>query len=170
MALPPEAGRAEQLLRARRKLIPEGVDALAQGVPVVGQPLQFEHVLTQPAPPLLARIEPGGGGRQPDQLPPRQVGHGRLDVVMVVMVRDGPVVLDDRDARGPRLHASQLPIAGADLLAADQIVVPLVSPPRQRSAGAKEALRAMGRAGAPRQRGGASGAASIQSGAASGQR
>lgn len=127
MAIPDEAGRAEQLMGAPRKLIQEGVDALAQGGPVVGEPMEFEHVLTQPPPQLLDRVQPGGVGRQPDHLQPWQVSQGRLYVVMVM---DGPVVLDDIDTLGPRIHAIQLPIEGDDLLAADQVVVPIVHPGR----------------------------------------
>src|SRR5258708_4681092 len=70
------------------------------------------------------------------------------------MVMEGPIVLDDVDPLGPRIHVIQLPIAGADLLAADQVVVPIVHPPSQRARGANAALLASGRAGAPRQRGG----------------
>src|SRR5258708_25786833 len=47
MAIANEAGRTEQLMRAQRKLVQEGVDALAQGVPVVGQPMEVEHILAQ---------------------------------------------------------------------------------------------------------------------------
>jgi hypothetical protein len=168
MAVTDEAGVAEQRMRARGKLIQEGVDALPQRVPVVGQAVEREHVLTQPAPDLLAGIAPGGGGRQPDQLQARPAGQGRLHVVMVV---DGPMVVDDVDPLGPRLHVIQLPRAGANLLAADQGVVPGVPPASPRVARANAALLASGRAGASRPRGGVrGGAASIPSGAASGQR
>src|SRR5260221_9723303 len=154
MAVTDEAGVAEHLMRARGKLIQEGVDALAQRAPVVGQAVELEHVLTQPAPDFLDGIEPGGVGRQPDQLQARQVSQGRLHVVMVV---DGPIVLDDVVPLGPRIHVIQLQRAGDHLRAADQVVVPVVHPPSQRVECANEALLAIGRAGASRQRGGVRG-------------
>jgi hypothetical protein len=176
MAVSDEASGAEQSLRARSNLLQEGGDALPPRVPVGGQPLPFAHVLTQPAPPLLDRVEPGGGrrqpddrqpddcqpdDRQPDDRQPRQGSQGRrpivpivpilhiVPIVPIVMGMDGPGVLDtrdaDRDALGPRLHALQLPRAGADLLAgadlraAKQRGVPHVHSPTQRVAGATEA-------------------------------
>src|SRR6516164_4012995 len=107
MAVTDEASVAEQRMRARSKLIQEGVDTLPQRVPVVGQPMQFEYVLPQPAPQLLDRVEPGGVGWQPDDLQSRQGSQGRLYIVMVM---DRPVVLDDIDALSPRIDAIQLPI------------------------------------------------------------
>jgi hypothetical protein len=50
MAVTDEASVAEQSMRARTKLIQEGVDALPQRVPVV---VEIPHVLTEPAPQLL---------------------------------------------------------------------------------------------------------------------
>jgi hypothetical protein len=60
MPITDEASVAEQSMRARVKLIQEGVDARTQRVPVVGQAVQLQHVLTQPAPELLDGSEPGG--------------------------------------------------------------------------------------------------------------
>ncbi len=98
MAIPNEASVAEQSMRARDKLIQEGVDALTQRAPVVGQAVPLQHVLTQPAPELLDGIEPGGVGRQPHRFQPWQARQHRLHVVMVV---NGPVVLDQIDPLDP---------------------------------------------------------------------
>jgi hypothetical protein len=92
----------------------------------------------------------------------------------VVVRMDRPVVLDDGDAPRRRRNLRVAPVEGADLLAADQIVVQvvLVHLASERVAGADEALRAVGRPGrvhlADRPR--YPGTTTCQSGATSGQR
>jgi hypothetical protein len=53
-------------MRLYDKLIQKGVDPPTQPIPVAGQAMQRQHVLLQPAPQLLDRVEPGCLGRQPD--------------------------------------------------------------------------------------------------------
>jgi hypothetical protein len=90
VAVPDQPDVAKDGERARRELIEETSDLLAQLRPVVDKAVAAEHVTTQPVPELLNRIEPGGVCRQPHRLQARQLAQRGRDVGMVV---DRPVVL-----------------------------------------------------------------------------
>src|SRR5260370_32570259 len=126
------------------ELIEEAVDLLTKLRPVVGEAMGLEHVAAQPMPQLLDGVEPGGGGRQPDGLEPRQLAQRRQHVVVVM---DRPIILYNIDA--PRRHVDLLEelVEGADLLAADPIVVEVVQSTSNCVEGTDEALLAVRRPG-----------------------
>jgi len=111
------------------KLIQDGIDLLAQRGPISGPARSLEHVAAQPVPELLDRVEPGRIGGQPDGLQPRQLLQRGLDIGMVV---ERPVLLHDLDAPHPSIDLSELSVKGPDLLAPNQIVVPVLDLTRQR--------------------------------------
>ena len=86
-------------MRPRAELIQKGLYPLAQRLPVPRRAMQFQHVLPQPAPQLLNRIEPGRIGRQPDRLNLRPAVQRGLHILMAM---NRPIVLHDIDRARPR--------------------------------------------------------------------
>src|SRR5258708_1744209 len=126
MAVTNETNVVQQSRRSRGaigELIEEAVDLLTQLRPVVGEAMGLEHVAAQPMPQLLDGVEPGRVGRQPDGLEPRQLAQRRQHVVVVM---DRPIILYNIDAPGGWIALLEVLVEGADLLAADQLVVEAV--------------------------------------------
>ena len=57
------AGVPHQIGRRPVESLHEGSDSSFEAVPIVGQSMGVDHLLFEPAPQLLNRIEPGGIGR-----------------------------------------------------------------------------------------------------------
>jgi hypothetical protein len=110
----------KELLRAMRKLRQEVSHPLFDLRLIFHPAMQLEHVLVQPAPQLLNRIEPGGIGGQPHRAELRPRAQSLQHVGMDVNI---PAVLNDIDPVGGGIGLGNLPVELADLLAADDIAI-----------------------------------------------
>src|SRR5262245_16064647 len=97
--------------------------------PIVGQPMQFENILTNPAPEFLNGIQPSGISWQSNELQPR-VGTQSLQDVGMLMNR--PVILDHIHGFKTAIALVQLPIELDQFRAANNVSVQIRDFPGQR--------------------------------------
>src|SRR5512135_2903031 len=112
--------------------------------PIPRQAVHLQHILTQPAPQLLDRVEPRRIRRQPHRLDPRPLLQGGHDVRVTM---DRPVVLDRQQSRHVAIGPVQLFIHRDDLGTSHDVAVEVVDLAGHRVERADDSPQAIGAPG-----------------------